>query len=104
MYDGRGLQPGGSFVVRRSITAEQPDWIFRTDRPSTELDADDETVYVSYDDAEIVALRLGDGTMRWRGTLTIAGIPAIPSALTVAGPDRLLIGTSDGRILNCSNR
>jgi hypothetical protein len=102
VYDGRGLQPGGSFVVRRSVTGEQPDWIFRTDRPSTDLDADAETVYVTYKNGEIAALRIDDGTVRWRGILAVAGIPAIPTALTVAGPDRLLIGTSDGRILDCS--
>lgn len=102
VYDGHGLQPGGSFVVRRRVTSEQPDWIFRTDRAATDLDTDTETAYVTYDDGEIVALHLNDGTVRWRGHLTVAAVPAIATALTVAGPGRLLIGTSDGRILDCS--
>ena len=102
VYAGTVYRGRGSFVVRRGLTADQPYWIFRADRPSTDLDADDETVYVTYDDGEIVALHLGDGTVRWRGTLTVAGMPVIASALTVAAPDRLLIGTSDGRILDCS--
>ncbi|MFI5490702.1 PQQ-binding-like beta-propeller repeat protein [Micromonospora echinaurantiaca] len=59
--------------------------------------------YVAYDDGEIVALDLHDGTVRWRRQLTVAGVPAVPTALTVAGPGRLLIGTSDGRILDCSS-
>ena len=102
VYAGTVYRGRGSFVVRRGLTADQPYWIFRADRPSTDLDADAETVYVTYDDGEIVALHLGDGTVRWRGTLTVAGMPVIASALTVAAPDRLLIGTSDGRILDCS--
>lgn len=102
VYHGHGLQPGGSFVVRRKVTSGEPRWVFRTDRKATDLDADAETAYVAYDDGEIVALDLHDGTVRWRRQLTVAGVPAIPTALTVAGPGRLLIGTSDGRILDCS--
>lgn len=106
VYDGHGLQPGGSFVVRRGVTRGQPDWVFRTDRPATDLDADADadagTVYVTYKDGEVVALDIGDGTVRWRGVLTVAGIPAVPTALTVTGPGRLLIGTSDGRIVDCT--
>jgi hypothetical protein len=102
VYNGLGLQPGGSFVVKRSLTREDPDWVFRTDPPATDLDADASTVYVTYKDGEVAALRLGDGTVRWCGILTIAGIPAVLTAVAVAGPDRLLIGTSDGRILDCS--
>jgi hypothetical protein len=102
VYDGDGLQPGGSFVVRRDMDTGEPRWVFRTDRPATAVDADAQTAYVAYDDGEIVALDLHDGTVRWRGHLTVAAVPAIPTALTVAAPDRLHIGTGDGRILTCS--
>jgi hypothetical protein len=102
VYHGHGLQPGGSFVVRREVTSGELRWVFRTDRKATDLDADAEAAYVAYDDAEIVALDLHDGTVRWRRQLTVAGVPAIPTALTAAGPGRLLIGTADGRILDCS--
>lgn len=68
-------------------------------RSDTDLDADAETAYVAYDDGEVVDL--DDGIMRWRRPLSVAGVPAIPTALTVVGPGRLLIGTSDGRILDC---
>lgn len=102
VYHGHGLQPGGSFVVRRKVTSGEPRWVFRTDRKATDLDAEAEPAYVAYDDGEIVALDLHDGTVRWRRQLTVAGVPAIPTALTVAGPGRLLLGTSDGRILDCS--
>ncbi|HEX7162877.1 MAG TPA: hypothetical protein VF223_16785 [Trebonia sp.] len=35
VYHGRGLQPGGSFVIRRSAQTGTPLWVFRTDRPAT---------------------------------------------------------------------
>ncbi|MDX3613276.1 hypothetical protein [Streptomyces europaeiscabiei] len=36
----------------------QPAWVFRTDRKATTLDADTETVYVTYDDGELDGLDL----------------------------------------------
>ncbi|MFE4463025.1 hypothetical protein ACFROC_37195, partial [Nocardia tengchongensis] len=54
VYHGHGLQPGGSFIVRRKATTGEPTWIFRTDHKSTALDADANTVFVTYDDGELV--------------------------------------------------
>ncbi|MEU3895387.1 PQQ-binding-like beta-propeller repeat protein [Streptomyces sp. NPDC045251] len=102
VHHGQGLQPGGSFVVRREATDGLVRWVFRTDRKATALDADVATVYVGYDDGEVVALDLGDGTVRWRQRLTVGSVSAVPTALTVTSDGRLLIGTSDGRILDCS--
>ncbi|WP_225840138.1 hypothetical protein [Streptomyces sp. NK08204] len=64
VYHGHGLQPGGSFVVRRAVAGEEPPWVFRTDRKATALDHDTETVYVTYDDGETVGLDLRDGNVR----------------------------------------
>ncbi|MFJ9159404.1 hypothetical protein ACIRPS_21690 [Streptomyces griseoviridis] len=102
VYHGQGLQPGGSFVVRRETTDGRPLWVFRTDRGATALDADPATVYVGYDDGEVVALDLGDGSVRWRQYLTVGGVFVVPTALTVTATGRFLIGTDDGRILECS--
>ncbi|MEU7261682.1 hypothetical protein AB0B21_38685 [Streptomyces rimosus] len=102
VYHGHGLQPGGSFVVRRTVASEEPTWVFRTDRKATDLDDDMETVYVTYDDGEIVGLDLRDGYVRWRQHLTVAGVPVVATALTAIEPGRLLIGTTDGRLLDCS--
>lgn len=102
VYHGQGLQPGGSFVVRRAVANAEPTWVFRTDRKATDLDHDTDTVYVTYNDGEIVGLDLRDGNVRWRRHLAVAGVPAVASALTVTEPGRLLIGTTDGRILDCS--
>ncbi|MER5498618.1 MULTISPECIES: hypothetical protein [unclassified Streptomyces] len=102
VYHGHGLQPGGSFVVRRAVAVEEPTWVFRTDRKATDLDHDMETVHVAYDDGEIVGLGLRDGNVRWRRHLAVAGVPVVATALTVAEPGRPLIGTTDGRLLGCS--
>lgn len=75
--------------------------MFRTDPGATALDADDRHAYVGYRDGELVLLDLRDGTAT-RGRLTVGGVVAVPTALTVAGPGRLLVGTGDGRILDCS--
>ncbi|MFE5595621.1 hypothetical protein [Streptomyces sp. NPDC056549] len=102
VYHGHGLQPGGSFVVRRTVAGEKPTWVFRTDRKATDLDRDMESVYVTYDDGELVILDLHDGKVRWRQHLVVAGVPVVATALTVTEPGRLLIGTTDGRLLDCS--
>ncbi|KDN88209.1 hypothetical protein KCH_00590 [Kitasatospora cheerisanensis KCTC 2395] len=57
---------------------------------------------MAYRDGEVLALNLHDGTVRWRERLTVAGVPAVPTALTVTEPGRLLVGTSDGRVLDCA--
>ncbi|WP_203840426.1 PQQ-binding-like beta-propeller repeat protein [Winogradskya humida] len=101
VHHGHGLQPGGSFVVRRRMPGGEPRWVFRTDHAPTAVDAGPRTAYVTYADGELVALDLADGAVRWRTHVTVAGIPVLPTAVTVAARGRLLIGTSDGRILDC---
>ncbi|MGW2205269.1 outer membrane protein assembly factor BamB family protein [Streptomyces sp. NPDC001774] len=97
-------EPVDSFVVRREAADGTPRWIFRTDRSATALDADEHTAFVAYDDGEIIALDLADGTVRWQHRLTLGHVSAIPTALTVTGAGRLLIGTRDGRVLVCHPR
>ncbi|MFF2194405.1 hypothetical protein [Streptomyces sp. NPDC058157] len=95
-------QPGDSFVVRRDASDGSPRWVFRTDRSATALTADASTVFTAYDDGEIVALSLDDGTVLRRDHLTLGDVSVIPTALTVTPSGRLLIGTRDSRILVCS--
>ncbi|WP_433796892.1 hypothetical protein [Actinoplanes sp. CA-252034] len=97
VHHGHGLQPGGVFVVRRDMTSGTPRWVFRTDHPAVALDADDHTAFVAFDDGEIVAFDLADGSVQWRCHLP----GTYPTALTVPAVGRLLVGTSDGRILDC---
>ncbi|MFB7469510.1 hypothetical protein [Kitasatospora sp. NPDC056184] len=104
VHHGHGLQPGGSFVVRRAAADGAPRWVFRTDHVATDLDLDldGDTVYLAYRNGDLVTLDLHDGTLRRRHRLTVAGVPAVPTALTLTAPGRLLVGTSDGRVLECA--
>ncbi|WP_404869932.1 hypothetical protein ACI1MP_30170 [Kitasatospora griseola] len=104
VHDGRGRHSGGSFVVRRSPADGTPRWVFRTDRPATalDLDVDRDAVHLAYDDAELVTLSATDGTVRRRGPLTVGRVAVVATALTVPGPGRLLLGTTDGRVLSCT--
>ncbi|MGW3044451.1 hypothetical protein ACWC9T_31405 [Kitasatospora sp. NPDC001159] len=99
---GQWMEPGGSLVVRRAAGDGAPRWVFRTDYVATDLDTEADTAYVAYRNGEILALDLRDGTLRWRHRLTVAGVLTVPTALTVTGPDRLLVGTADGRVLDCT--
>lgn len=76
-------QPGDSFVVCREASDGTPWWVFRTDCSATALDADATTAFIAYDDGEIVALSLDDGTVLWRRHLTLGNVSVIPTALNV---------------------
>ncbi|MFJ3880842.1 hypothetical protein ACIPW5_25755 [Streptomyces sp. NPDC090077] len=102
----RGQEPGRAFVVRRGATDGTLRWVFRTNRDAldaaTDLVTDTATAYIAYGSGELVALDLHNGTPRWRHPLTIHGLPTIPTALTMTKTGRLLVGTADGRVLECA--
>ncbi|MEU6704620.1 hypothetical protein [Streptomyces wuyuanensis] len=102
VHDGAGPLPGNAFVVRRSLGDGAARWVFTTDFPATALDGDDVTVYVAFNSGELVAMRTSDGAVQWRQRLEVDGRPVVPLSLTLTRPGRLLIGTVDGRILDCS--
>ncbi|MEV6393873.1 hypothetical protein AB0M39_03675 [Streptomyces sp. NPDC051907] len=102
VHDGAGLLPGNAFVVRRSIRDGAVRWVFAADFPATALDGDESTVFVAFNSGELVALQTSDGAVRWRQHLEVGGQPVVPLSLTLTRPGRLLIGTVDGRILECS--
>ncbi|GAA1648846.1 PQQ-binding-like beta-propeller repeat protein [Actinoplanes couchii] len=104
VYNGLGLQPGGAFVVSRNLQTGTPNWVFRSDHPATALDANEKTIYIAYNDGEVVALNLRSGTPEWHHYVTLSGVPVVSTALTTPSPGRLLLGTTDGRILDCSVR
>jgi hypothetical protein len=102
VHDGAGLLPGNAFVVRRSLGDGAVRWVFTADFPATALDGDEDTVYVGLNSGELVALRTSDGDVRWQQRLEVGGQPVVPLSLALTRPGRLLIGTVDGRILDCS--
>ncbi|MFB7718095.1 hypothetical protein [Nocardia sp. NPDC056100] len=99
----RAALPGNRFVVRRHLDDGTPEWVFTADHPITALDGNDETVFITLHSGELLALDAATGELRWRQPLAIREIPVVPMSLVVE-PSRLLIGTLDGRILDCSVR
>ncbi|WP_438305909.1 outer membrane protein assembly factor BamB family protein [Streptomyces sp. HUAS TT11] len=100
VHDGHGLQPGGAYVVRRSLNGSVR-WQYRTDHPATALDTDGGTVYVAYNSGALTALDADDGSVRWHTELEVDGAPTAALSLAVTPQGHLLIGTIDGRILEC---
>ncbi|MEU4090521.1 PQQ-binding-like beta-propeller repeat protein [Streptomyces aureus] len=98
VHDGAGLQPGGAYVVRRSLDGEVA-WQHRTDHPATALDADEDMVYVAHNNGDLTALDAATGTVRRRIGIEVEGTPTTALSLAVAPGGRLLAGTVDGRIL-----
>ncbi|MFE0626314.1 PQQ-binding-like beta-propeller repeat protein [Streptomyces sp. NPDC058864] len=93
--------PRNAFVVRRGLPDGAPQWVFAADEPVTALDADEDTVYAAHRSGEVVALDARTGTPRLRHRLRLDGQVVVPLSLSAAGAGRLLVGTVDGRILDC---
>jgi hypothetical protein len=98
VHDGSGLQPGGAYVVRRSLNGAVQ-WQYRTDHPATALDTDGDTVYAAYNSGALTALDAHDGSVRWHIELAVDGAPTTALSLAVTPQGHLLIGTVDGRVL-----
>ncbi|MER5985746.1 PQQ-binding-like beta-propeller repeat protein [Streptomyces sp. NPDC001787] len=103
VHHGHGLQPGGAYTVRRSLNGSVQ-WQHRTDHPATALDTDGDTIYVADNSGALTALDAADGSVRWHTELEVEGAPTTALSLAVAPQGHLLIGTVDGRILECPLR
>lgn len=90
-----------AFVVRRRLPDGAPEWVFAADEPVTALDADEDTVYAAHRSGEVVLLDARTGSPRGRHRLRVDGQVVVPLSLAAAGSGRLLVGTVDGRILDC---
>lgn len=101
VHHGHGPQPGGAYVVRRSLNGDVR-WQYRTDSPATALDTDGETVYVAYTSGTLAALDAEEGSVRWRRELEVDGVPTVALSLVVAPQGHVLVGTVDGRLLECA--
>jgi len=101
IYDGRGLLPGNACVVRRSFPDGRAGWVHTADHQVTAVDAVGEVVCAALNSGEVIALRAGDGRLVGRQRLTVDGHPVVPLSLSAVAPDRIVIGTMDGRVLVC---
>lgn len=90
-----------AFVVRRRLPDGAPEWVFAAQEPVTALDADEDTVYAAHRSGEVVLLDALTGSQRGRHRLRVDGHVVVPLSLAAAGAGRLLVGTVDGRILDC---
>ncbi|MDI6105604.1 hypothetical protein QLQ12_44195 [Actinoplanes sp. NEAU-A12] len=102
VHDGAGMLPGNAFVARRTYPTGEPQWVFTTDDQATALDVDDDFVYVAFNSGELVILRAEDGAVQVRQQLLVNGHRVVPLSLACAGENRVVIGTLDGRVLDCS--
>lgn len=102
VHNGAGLLPGNAFVVRRRYRSGDLEWVFTADAKATAIDADDKTIYVAFVTGELVALHSDNGVVLARDLLTANGQPVVPLSLSVARPGRIVVGTLDGRVLDCS--
>jgi hypothetical protein len=101
VHDGQGLPPGNAFVIRRAYPTGEPQWVFTADHRATALDVGAGLVHVTFTSGELVILRALDGTIHSRQRLLAGGHPVVPLSLARVGADRLVIGTLDGRVLDC---
>jgi hypothetical protein len=102
VHDSSGLQPGKAFVVRRAFPTGELQWVFTADHQATALDVDDEFVYVAFNSGELVILRAVDGAVQARQQLRVNDQRVVLLSLARVAADRLVVGTLDGRILDCS--
>lgn len=101
IHNGAGLLPGNSCVVRRSYPDGKAQWVFTADHQVTAIDTIGYTVYVAFNSGELVALDAADGRELARQHLRVNGHPVVPLSLSARAPDRLVVGTLDGRVLVC---
>ncbi|KAB2340642.1 PQQ-binding-like beta-propeller repeat protein [Actinomadura rudentiformis] len=92
----RGRMADAAYIVRRRLSDGAVDWLFRGDFIVTVLEADGDTVYAALRSGEILALDAADGTVRWR-----TEIPGTPLSMSLERDGRMLIGTAEGRVLDC---
>jgi YD repeat-containing protein len=94
---------GEGFVVRRRLPDGSASWVFPTEGRVTamEWDGAGATVFVTDTSGGLVALDAASGRARWRERLRVAGRPTVGLSLASSGPGRLVIGTVDGRVLDC---
>ncbi|WP_146247223.1 hypothetical protein [Micromonospora arborensis] len=93
-----------AFVARRRLHDGSPSWVAPVEHPVAALESDSEQgiVYAGLVSGDVVAFDAGTGYPRWQQRLTVHGHLVVPLSLSCALPGRLLVGTADGRILDCS--
>ncbi|KUL70654.1 MULTISPECIES: hypothetical protein [unclassified Streptomyces] len=93
----------GTYVVSRGLPDGAARWVYETDKPLADLDGDEQRVYVAFLTGEVEILDSATGEVRARHTLSVHGHPVTPMSVAYRSDQRrLVVGTVDGRILDCS--
>ncbi|WP_143642000.1 hypothetical protein [Streptomyces viridochromogenes] len=93
----------GTYVVSRGLPDGAARWVYETDKPLADLDGDEQRVYVAFLTGEVEILDAATGEVRARHTLSVHGHPVTPMSMAYRSDQRrLVVGTVDGRILDCS--
>lgn len=93
----------GTFVVSRRLPDGRVNWVHRTDGPLAGMDGDAERLHVVYVTGEVEVLDTRTGAALARHTLRVDGRPVPAACVTYRpGPRRLVVGTVDGRVLDCA--
>ena len=102
VYSGsRPVGPVDTFVVRRRVPDGEVVWRLSVDHPVTAVEVDGSILYVALNSGELLGVDVDTGTVLWQQELSVHGHPTTALSLACAEPGRLLIGTVDGRILDC---
>ncbi|GLY66643.1 PQQ-binding-like beta-propeller repeat protein [Amycolatopsis taiwanensis] len=91
-----------STVMRRRLPDGEIVWRLEVDRRVTALEVDGSMLYVALNSGALLGVNVDTGELRWRQELSVHGQPTTGLSLASPQPGRLLIGTTDGRILDCS--
>ncbi|MFJ7019026.1 hypothetical protein ACIQUW_11815 [Streptomyces sp. NPDC101117] len=93
----------GTYVVSRGLPDGAARWVYETDKPLADLDGDEQRVFVAFLTGEVEILDAATGEVRARHTLSAHGHPVTPMSMAYRSDQRrLVVGTVDGRILDCS--
>ncbi|MEU8379693.1 hypothetical protein [Streptosporangium sp. NPDC048865] len=102
VHNGQGLLPGNAFVVRRALPGGTAAWVFTADHNVTSLDVAGDTVYAAFTSGTVVALDAVTGAVRWSHRLHVGTVPVVALSLAAPSSSHLVLGTTDGRILDCT--
>jgi hypothetical protein len=99
--------PESFFIARRSLPDGATTWLLPGLPAATALETDDAgtTVFATLVAGRglpgtLIALDAATGRPLWRVPLHVDGWPTTATSLACAAPDRLLVGTACGRILD----
>ncbi|GAA3439032.1 PQQ-binding-like beta-propeller repeat protein [Kutzneria kofuensis] len=100
---GDSLVCSGPRVSRRRLPDGEILWRLAVEHPVTalEIDAGGSILYIALNSGRLLGIDVHTGSVLWQQELSIHGQPTVGLSLASAEPGRLLIGTVDGRILDC---